>query len=290
MQQAWLNGTWVPLEQAQISPMDRGFLFGDGVYEVVPVYQRKAFALSAHLKRLRHSLEATDIPDPYTDQQWRDMCHALIQHHPWENQVLYIQVTRGLQAKRDHLPASGLAPTVFAYSSELTPLDEQLLQQGIRCITVEDIRWKRCDIKAITLLPNIMMKLQAQQAGVDDAILVRDGMVSEGTASNVVIIEGNSFITPPLDYALLGGITRKILLEVATEAGLNVQESPVSLLRLHQADEIWLTSSTKEALPVVEIDGKQVGNGKPGPIWHKVHAAYHAAKKRYTEENHDQTT
>lgn len=287
MQQAWLNGTWGPLEEARISPMDRGFLFSDGVYEVIPVYQRKVFAFLPHLLRLRHSLEATGIPDPYTDAQWRNLCDSLVERHPWENQFLYIQVTRGLQAKRDHLPDPCLIPTVFAYSSELKPLPEQVLTQGIRCISVEDIRWKRCDIKAITLLPNIMMKLQAQQAGADDAILVREGMVSEGTASNVVIIEDGRFITPPLDHALLGGITRKILLSVAEVSGLEVREEPVSLLRLHQADEIWLTSSTKEAIPVVEIDDKPVGSGKPGPVWHKIRQAYDAAKIRYLEINHE---
>jgi D-alanine transaminase len=284
---AWLNGEWTALTDARISPLDRGFLFGDGVYEVIPVYQRRVFAFEPHLKRLKHSLEATHIPNPYTDAQWRDLCNELVDKHPWENQYLYIQVTRGLQPKRDHLPQACIVPTVFAYSSELVPLPEKALQQGIRVITTEDIRWKRCDIKAITLLPNIMMKLLAQEAGVDDAILIRDGMVSEGTASNVMIVEGKALITPPLDHALLGGITRQILLEVAREQGLEVREEGISLLRLHQADEIWLTSSTKEALPVVEIDSKTVGTGRPGPIWHQMRHAYDAAKRAYMEGKHD---
>jgi len=283
MQQAWLNGEWCRLDEARISPLDRGFLFGDGVYEVIPVYNRKVFALGPHLKRLQHSLSATRIPNPYTDDEWRKLCHDLIQRHPWTNQSLYIQVTRGLQPKRDHTPENCLVPTVFAYSNELTPLPESLLQTGIRCITVEDIRWMRCDIKAITLLPNIMMKMAAQEAGADDAILMRNGMVVEGTASNVMIVESHTLVTPPLDHCLLGGITRQVLLHVAKESGLEVKEEPISLLRLHQADEIWLTSSTKEALPVVEIDGQAVGKGVPGPIWKQMRAAYAAAKKRFVE-------
>ncbi|HIQ40336.1 MAG TPA: D-amino acid aminotransferase [Sulfurivirga caldicuralii] len=283
MQQAWLNGEWCKLDEARISPLDRGFLFGDGVYEVIPVYNRKVFALGPHLKRLQHSLSATRIPNPYTDDDWRKLCHDLIQRHPWTNQSLYIQVTRGLQPKRDHTPENCLVPTVFAYSNELTPLPESLLQTGIRCITVEDIRWMRCDIKAITLLPNIMMKMAAQEAGADDAILMRNGMVVEGTASNVMIVESHTLVTPPLDHCLLGGITRQVLLHVAKESGLEVKEEPISLLRLHQADEIWLTSSTKEALPVVEIDGQAVGKGVPGPIWKQMRAAYAAAKKRFVE-------
>lgn len=283
MQQAWLNGEWCRLDEARISPLDRGFLFGDGVYEVIPVYNRKVFALGPHLKRLQHSLSATRIPNPYTDDDWRKLCHDLIQRHPWTNQSLYIQVTRGLQPKRDHTPENCLVPTVFAYSNELTPLPESLLQTGIRCITVEDIRWMRCDIKAITLLPNIMMKMAAQEAGADDAILMRNGMVVEGTASNVMIVESHTLVTPPLDHCLLGGITRQVLLHVAKESGLEVKEEPISLLRLHQADEIWLTSSTKEALPVVEIDGQAVGKGVPGPIWKQMRAAYAAAKKRFVE-------
>ena len=283
MQQAWLNGEWCRLDEARISPLDRGFLFGDGVYEVIPVYNRKVFALGPHLKRLQHSLSATRIPNPYTDDEWRKLCHDLIQRHPWTNQSLYIQVTRGLQPKRDHTPENCLVPTVFAYSNELTPLPESLLQTGIRCITVEDIRWMRCDIKAITLLPNIMMKMAAQEAGADDAILMRNGMVVEGTASNVMIVESHTLVTPPLDHCLLGGITRQVLLHVAKESGLEVKEEPISLLRLHQADEIWLTSSTKEALPVVEIDGQTVGKGVPGPIWKQMRAAYAAAKKRFVE-------
>lgn len=283
MQQAWLNGEWCKLDEVRISPLDRGFLFGDGVYEVIPVYNRKVFALGPHLERLKHSLSAIRVPNPYTDDEWRKLCDELVERHVWPNQTLYIQVTRGLQPQRDHTPEDCLVPTVFAYSSELKPLPEALLQSGIRCITAEDIRWKRCDIKAITLLPNVMMKMAAQEAGADDAILIRNGMVVEGTASNVMIVENHTLVTPPLDHCLLGGITRQILLQVAQESGLEVKEEPISLLRLHQADEIWLTSSTKEALPVVEIDGQPVGKGTPGPIWKQMRSAYAAAKKRFVE-------
>ncbi len=287
MQQAWLNGAWCDLADARISPLDRGFLFGDGVYEVIPVYERRIFALRPHLERLKHSLDATRIPDPYTDTQWRQLCEALVERHPWRDQYLYIQVTRGVQPHRDHLPDTSIPPTVFAYSSELKPLPDDINRHGIRCITTEDIRWQRCDIKAITLLANVMMKMAAQAAGVDDAILIRNGMVAEGTASNVMIVENHALVTPPLDHCLLGGITRQIMLQVAQAIGLEVKEEPISLLRLHQADEIWLTSSTKAALPVVEIDGQPVGKGAPGPIWKQMKAAFIAARKRYMEAQDD---
>lgn len=289
-QTAWLNGEWVDLEAARISPMDRGFLFGDGVYEVIPVYQRRVFAFEPHLRRLRHSLQATAIPDPHTDEEWYRLCTELVARHPWSDQYIYLQVTRGIQPKRDHLPQDCLIPTVFAYTSELTPLPDSVLARGIHCITVEDIRWQRCDIKAITLLANVMMKLQAQQIGADDAILIRQGTVSEGTASNVFIVEGDVLKTPPLDHHLLGGITRQIILETASSLGLNAQETPISQEALQEADEIWLTSSTKEALPVVQLNGQPVGNGQPGPIWKKMRQAYAEAKARYIRDLGEQSS
>ncbi len=283
-QTAWLNGEWIALDEARVSPLDRGFLFGDGVYEVIPVYNRRVFAFEPHLDRLKHSLNATGIPNPHTDEEWRGLFQGLVERHPWTDQYLYIQVTRGVQPKRDHLPQACIVPTVFAYTSELKPMDEATLQRGIRCITTQDIRWHRCDIKAITLLANVMMKLEAQQAGADDAILIRDGVVSEGTASNVMIVEGNTLVTPPLDHHLLGGITRQILLRCAPAIGLLPLEEPIGLQRLYQADEIWLTSSTKESLPVVELDGRPVGDGTPGPVWQAMRSHYQQEKQRLVQQ------
>ena len=288
-QTAWLNGEWVALEAARISPLDRGFLFGDGVYEVIPVYQRRIFAFEPHLQRLKHSLEATGIPNPHTDEEWRALCEGVVDRHPWTDQYIYLQVTRGVQPKRDHLPQACLVPTVFAYTSELKPMEDATLQRGIRCITTQDIRWHRCDIKAVTLLANVMMKLEARQAGADDAILIRDGMVSEGTASNVMIVEGDTLVTPPLDHHLLGGITRQILLACAPAIGLLPVEEPISLQRLHQADEIWLTSSTKEALPVVELDGRTVGEGVPGPVWQAMRVHYQREKRHLIHQQEGET-
>ena len=287
MQLAWLNGEWTPLEAARISPLDRGFLFGDGVYEVIPVYRRRLFAFGPHLERLRHSLHATGIANPHTDEEWRQLCETLVERHPWDDQFIYLQVTRGVQPKRDHLPDDCLVPTVFAYTNELKPVSEAILRKGIHCITAEDIRWRRCDIKAITLLPNVMLKMQARAAGADDAILIRDGLVSEGTASNVMIVEGDRLSTPPLDHALLGGITRQILLQVARDAGLEVREEAITEQRLAQADEIWLTSSTKEALPVAMLNGQPVGTGRPGPVWQRLRQAFHAAREQWMEQNHE---
>lgn len=203
---AYLNGDFLPIEEAKVPTQDRGFLFGDGVYEVIPVFQKKTFQLDAHLSRLRNSLTAVSISDPYSDEQWKTMLQSLIDKHPWENQFLYLQITRGVQRVRDHLPEADLKPTVYAYTNPLKPITDDILQHGIKVVTLEDIRWLRCDIKATTLLPNVMMKLAAKQQGADDAILIgRDGSISEGTASNVFIVKEGKIFTPPIKQSNITG-------------------------------------------------------------------------------------
>jgi D-alanine transaminase len=279
LQTVYLNGEYLPMSEAQISTQDRGFLFGDGVYEVIPAYQRRLFAWPEHLQRLKNSLKSVSIPNPLTDEEWLAVLNHLIAQHPWEDQFLYLQVSRGIQMQRDHLPAECLTPTIYAYTNPLNPLPESLITQGIKVVTLEDIRWLRCDIKAITLLPNVMMKLAAKQQGADDAILIgRDGHVSEGSASNVVIVKQGALYTPPNSHKILPGVTRMVIEKLAQTHHIGFHEQELTLNDLQEADEIWLTSSTKEALPITQLDGQKVGSGEPGPLWHTLHEHYQAYK------------
>lgn len=271
----YLNGEFMPMDEARVSPMDRGFLFGDGVYEVIPVYQRQVFEWPAHLARLKYSLNATSIPNPMDDQAWWLMIEQLIERHTWQDQFIYLQVSRGVQIPRDHLPTANLTPTVYAYTNPLKPLSESILTHGIEVISLEDIRWQRCDIKALTLLPNVMAKLQAQAAGVDDVILVRaDGYVSEGSASNLFMVKNQTLITPPNSHKILPGITRLVIEKLAKRHHIDLIERDIHQDELNTADELWLTSSTKEALPVTHFNHQPVGSAKPGQLWHRLRQHY----------------
>lgn len=282
----YLNGQYMPISESQISTQDRGFLFGDGVYEVIPVYQRKLFRFDAHIERLKNSLQATSITNPFSDNEWLEIMQTLVQKHDWEDQFLYLQVTRGVQMQRDHLPADCLTPTVYAYTNPLKSIADTIVENGIKVVTLEDIRWLRCDIKAITLLPNVMMKLAAKSQGADDAILVtREGSISEGTASNAFIVKNGHLITPPTSHEILPGITRMVLESIANQYNIPMIEKALTLADLETADEIWLSSSTKEALPVTELDGKAVGTGKPGTLWLKMRDYYQAHKQAFIDTN-----
>lgn len=282
---AYLNGEFIPIEKAQISPQDRGFLFGDGVYEVIPAYGKKLFTFEAHLERLKNSLKATSILNPLEDAAWERLLQKLVDMHPWQNQYIYLQVTRGVQMQRDHLPADCLTPTLYAYTNELKPVSDSIINHGIKAITLDDIRWLRCDIKAITLLPNIMMKMAAKNQGADDAILIdRDGHLAEGTSNNVFIVKAGALFTPPNSRRILPGITRSVIHSLAQEHNLTITETDLTLTDLESADEIWLTSSTKDALPVTELNKTPVGNGKPGPVWQKIQQYFEETKQRFIQE------
>jgi D-alanine transaminase len=279
---AYLNGDFIPIEKAQISPQDRGFLFGDGVYEVIPVYSKRLFTFEPHLKRLKNSLAATGIMNPLDDAGWRKLLQKLVDMHPWPDQFIYLQVTRGVQMQRDHLPADNLTPTLYAYTNELKPVSDNIQTHGIKAVTLDDLRWQHCDIKAITLLPNILMKMTAKQQGADDAILIdRDGFVTEGTSNNVFIVRDGQLQTPPQSTALLSGITRQVILELAEQHNMPFSETPLTLPDLQAADEIWLTSSTKYALPVTQLNGQLVGNGQPGQAWQKMQQHFENAKQAH---------
>ena len=273
----YLNGDFLPLAQAQVSVLDRGFLFGDGVYEVIPAYGGHFFRLEVHLQRLEHSLRAIRLKNPCSLEQWRCLLQELVAANEGEDQALYLQVTRG-PATRDHAFPKHIQPTVFAMSNPLNPLPEDIRTQGIAAITREDIRWKYCHIKAITLLANTLLRQEALEAGAQEALLLRDSQVTEGAASNVFIVGEGMLITPPQSAALLSGITRDLVLELAQKRHIPYQEKAISARELTQAEEIWVTSSTREVVPVTRLDGKLVGEGKPGPLWREMDKWYQAYK------------
>jgi D-alanine transaminase len=284
-QTVYLNGQYMPMMDSQISTQDRGFLFGDGVYEVIPVYDRQLFAFPEHLQRLKNSLQAISIQNPLTDGEWLELLNTLIEKHPWPDQYIYLQVTRGIQMHRDHLPEECLTPTLYAYTNPLKAVSDSILQNGITAITLEDIRWLNCDIKAITLLPNIMMKLAAKARNADDAILVsREGFITEGTSSNCFIVKDGTLITPPNGHSLLPGVTRTVIERVAIAHDIPMLEQQITLTDLESADEIWLSSSTKEALPVTRLNDLVVGTGKPGAVWQKMRDFYQEYKLAFITE------
>jgi len=277
---AYLNGDYLPVEQAKVSVLDRGFIFGDGVYEVIPAYGGHLFRLEQHLQRLSNSLEGIHLDNPLALSQWQQIIEEVVKRNDDNNQdqSIYLQVTRGA-AKRDHVFPDEISQTIFVMSSPMQAVSEEKLTKGICAISHEDIRWRYCHIKSIALLPNTLMRQIAREAGADEAILNRDGNITEGAASNVFIVKDGKIITPAKDECLLPGITRDLVLEIAAEAKLNYAEADISPEQLQNADEIWLTSSTKEILPVTQLDGKAVGNGKPGPCWKDMLARYQEHKK-----------
>ncbi len=272
----YLNGDYLPLSEARISVLDRGFLFGDGVYEVIPAYNGKLFQLSAHLQRLDNSLENIRLHPPHTHRQWQEILTTLLDDTP--AQYLYLQVTRGIAEKRDHAFPQPVRPTVFAMA---TPIGSTLeLQRGVKAITLDDSRWRLCHVKAITLLANILLRQQAVDEDCAEAILVIDDQVTEGAASNVFAVLDGTLTTPPNSNRILPGITRDVILQLARENRLPVVEAAISLKQLRTASEIWLTSSTREILPVVHLDGSVVGNGAPGPVWQSMNGLFQEYKQR----------
>ena len=271
---AYLNGDFQPLQEARVSVLDRGFLFGDGIYEVIPVYGGRLFRLSRHLARLRNSLDGVRIGNPLTDAQWETLLTELVTRNGGGDQAVYLKVTRGADSRRDHAFPTGIAPTVFAMSSPLPVPRDPGSVSGVAAITLADIRWKLCNIKAITLLPNVLMRQQAIDAGSVEAILINDGYAIEGAASNLFLVRHGVILTPPLSNALLPGITRGLILELAAGNAMPYREAAIPETDLHAADEIWLTSSTREISPVILLDDRPVGDGRPGPQWQKMMGLY----------------
>ena len=279
MNTVFLNGDFIHADQARVSVFDRGFLLGDGVYEVIPVYAGRPFRLIQHLQRLQRSLDGVRMQNPYSDDKWSDIIAQLVTENRQGDQAVYLQVTRGV-APRDHVFPEGVEPTAFVMSNPIKPLPESYKSDGIKAITVEDIRWSQCDIKAITLLPNSLLRQKAQDVGAQEALLIRDGFMTEGSASNSYAVLDGVLYTAPKDEKVLPGITRDLVLELADKAGINYREQAVSDADLHRAEEIWISSSTREVLPVTTLDDKPVATGKPGPIWQQIDALY----QRYKQE------
>lgn len=276
----YLNGEFMPIGEAKISVLDRGFIFGDGVYEVIPVYSRKAFRMTEHLRRLQHSLDGIKLANPHSDAEWEHIIGELISRNDGEDQYLYLHITRGV-AKRDHaFPNPPVAPTVFAMISPLPSPPEALLHSGISCITAPDNRWLRCDIKAIALLPNVLLRQMAVDAGCAETILIRDNkFMTEGAASNIFVVKGGKLLAPPKDNLMLPGITYDVVLEIAAANGIPHEVRRVMKEEVFAADELLLTSSTKEVLAITQLDGKPVGSGKPGEMFARLHRLYQDFKR-----------
>ena len=278
MSTAWLNGKFLPLADTRVSVMDRGFLFGDGVYEVIPVYGGKLFRLAHHLKRLHNSLDAVRIANPLSAAAWETMLSELVSRNEGGDQAVYLQVTRGVAGKRDHAFPENISPTLFAMSTAMAASVDIDGVTGIAAITLPDIRWKLCNIKAITLLPNVMLRQQAIDDDCAEAILIKDGFAIEGAASNLFIVSNGLVITPPNGPALLPGITRDLILELAANHAIPFRETSITQEALFSADEIWLTSSTREISPVTRLDDTAISGGVPGPLWRRMISLYQEYK------------
>ena len=275
---AYLNGTFLPLEQASISPLDRGFIFGDGVYEVIPAYSRHPFRLPEHLRRLQHSLDAIRLANPMTHAEWAQLITDLIARHAGEDQSIYLQVTRGV-AKRDHAFPKATAPTVFMMSSPLVTPSREQVERGATAVSARDFRWHRCDVKVTSLLANCLLRQHAADAGADEVVLFRDGRLTEASSSNVFAVAGGALLAPPKDHLMLPGITYDVVLELAAAKKMPVEVRGITESEVRRADELWLTSSSKEVLAITTLDGKPVGTGKPGEAFRRIHQAFQEFKR-----------
>lgn len=271
----YLNGEYLPLSEAKVSVLDRGFLFGDGVYEMIPSYSGQLFRLQDHLDRLQASLGRIHLELSYQLDKWQDIFAPLLDNT--KDQAVYLQVTRGVAEKRDHAFPENSEPTIFVMCSDIKPFAE--LDMGVKALTMEDSRWEMCDVKATTLLANVLLRQKAVEQDCAEAILHRNGYVTEGAASNLFAVIDGVLITPENSTEILPGITRQVILELAVEHGIEMSEEIISIDALQSASEIWITSSTREIIPVVELDAKKVGDGNPGAVWKQMNHLFQQYKK-----------
>ena len=269
----YLNGKFMPIEEACIPVLDRGFIFGDGVYEVIPVYSRKPFRLHEHLLRLQHSLDGIRLKNPFGNDEWKRLLEQVVAQNDGEDQYLYLHITRGV-AKRDHAFPANVAPTVFIMSNPLLPPPAEMLVGGTAAITAVDNRWVRCDVKAISLLPNVLLRQLAVDVQALETILIRDGFLTEGAASNIFIVKNNVLLAPPKSNLMLPGITYDVVLELAAANRIDHDVRQITAAEVSSADEILLTSSTKEIMPITTLDRQPVGTGKPGDLFARLHTLY----------------
>ncbi|MGH1372202.1 MAG: aminotransferase class IV [Cellvibrionaceae bacterium] len=281
----FLNNTFLPMEEAKISPMDRGFLFGDGIYEVIPSYQGKLVGFAPHIERMNNGMEEIGINFDWSLQQWRDVADTLIKKNEGDNLGIYLHVSRGTDSKRFHAYPDDVAPTVFAFAFEIpaAPVADKSQAKGYKVSTTRDLRWERCHIKSTALLGNVMHFQHGFERGANETLLFNaNNELTEASACNAYIVKDGVIITPPLDNQILPGITRFMLLDILKKDGsLKVEERVVTMDEVFDADEVWVTSSSKEIAAVVEVDGKPVGKGEVGDVWQAAQALYSAGKYNY---------
>ncbi len=271
----YLNGEYLPLAEAKVSVLDRGFLFGDGVYEVIPAYNGRLFRFEDHIVRLNNSLAGIRLDFNKSVEEWQSILQPLLDGD--KDEYIYLQITRGYAPKRDHGFPENVVPTVFAMGSEIKPFAGRVT--GIKAVTLEDTRWQRCNIKATALLAHLLLRQEALDQGCGEAILIKNGYVTEGAASNLFAVIDGELITPPKSNDILAGITRDVILELADANGIASREDIIALEGLQNASEIWVTSSTREIVPVIELDGVKVSDGKPGPVFAKMDQLLQAYKQ-----------
>jgi len=276
---AHFNGKLLPIDQISISPLDRGFIFGDGVYEVIPVYNGVPLRAREHFERLQRSMDEIQLANPHTVDEWMKLTGELLRHHPGD-QAVYIQVTRGAPQKRDHVIPKGLTPTVFMMSNPMATPSREAVENGVACVTSRDFRWEKCHVKSTSLLGNVLARQISVAAGATETILFRDGFLTEASSSNVFIVKNGVVLAPPRDNLILMGITYDLVQSLAREGSVRLEVRQVTEAEVRSADEIWLSSSTKEVLGVTTLDGKPVGGGKPGPVFRRMHALYQEYKAK----------
>ena len=268
----FLNGNWVDAAAAAVPVMDRGFLFGDGVYEVIPVYSRRPFRLDQHLQRLQHSLDGIRLVNPHGIGPWKAAVAQLAAEAEWEDQSIYLQVTRGPMAVRNHAFPKDVRPTSVMFAEPLTPPPPELCQSGVAAVSAADIRWLRCDLKATSLLANCLLRQLAVDAGCTETVLFRDGFLTEGSASSIFVVRDGVLLAPIKNHLMLPGITYDVVLELAAQHGLPHEVRDITEAETRGADELWMCSSTKEVLPIVMLDDRKVGvEGTPGPLFFRMY-------------------
>ena len=269
----YLNGRYLPIEEASVSVLDRGFIYGDGVYELIPVYRRQPYRMAEHLARLQYSLDGIRLANPHPPAKWQAIVDGLIAKQPFDNQGVYFQVTRGV-ARRDHAFPKDVPATVFMMSNPLATPSPEVVESGVACVTAVDERWLHCDVKSISLLGNVLMRQFAADRDAVETVMFRDGFLTEASASNVLVVRGGEIVAPPKDKLILPGITYGAIYDLARQGGIPFAMRPVRESEVWTADELWLTSSTKEVLAITTLDGRPVGAaghaGRPGPVFAKM--------------------
>lgn len=274
-----LNGEFIPLGEAKVSVLDRGFIFGDGVYELIPVYAGEPFRMPHHLARLQRSLDGIGLANPHTDAQWEALVRGLIGRQPFANQGVYFQVTRGV-AKRDHTFPKDAVPTVFMMSNPLATPSREVVEQGVAVVTADDNRWHRCDLKTISLMGNVLMRQLAADHNAVETVMFRDGYLTEASASNVLVVIDGTIVVPPKDNLILPGITYDATIEFARAAGIPLTMRPVPREEAMSANEMWLSSSTKEVIAITTVDGKPFAGGRPGPVFRRMWDVFQTMKPK----------